>query len=86
MVIPHELHDSVFVYLDDLLIVSATFEKHLEFLQRAIFLISANFTINVKKSQFCMRVIKYFGYLVGESDFRIDPDKDSAIAMSKKIT
>lgn len=31
--IPHQLHDSVFVYLDDLLIASATLEEHTSLLE-----------------------------------------------------
>lgn len=33
-VIPHELHDTVFVYLDDLLITSATFDVHIQLLKK----------------------------------------------------
>lgn len=79
-VIPTELHDRVFVYLDDLLIISSTFEEHLELLQRvACLLTSAKLTINVEKSHFLMKELKYLGFIVGESGLKTDPDKVAAI-------
>lgn len=63
-VIPYRLHGKIFVYLDDLLIISATYDE---------------LTINVEKSHFLLREIKYLGYLVGEKGLRADPTKVDAI-------
>lgn len=79
-IIPHELREHVFVYLDDLLIVSQTFEEHMGFLQEvAERLSNAGLTINVEKSHFVMSELKYLGYLVGEEGLRTDPEKVEAI-------
>lgn len=80
-VIPHQLHDRIFVYLDDLLVTSATFEEHLELLKIvAKRLEVAGLTINVEKSKFNLKEVEYLGYVVGEGTLRVNPDKVSAIA------
>lgn len=54
LVIPSANRDFIFVYIDDLLIVSADFPTHLERLNLvASSLRRANLTINVDKSKFC---------------------------------
>lgn len=73
MVIPSEMRDYIFVYIDDLLIVSADLETHLERLRLvASCLRRANLTINVEKSKFCMRTIRYLGHIVGDGQIRPD--------------
>lgn len=80
LVIPSELRENVFVYLDDLLIVSADFDSHFERLGKvADCLRAANLTINVDKSKFLMRTIRYLGHIVGEGCIRADPNRISAI-------
>lgn len=79
-VIPHELHERVFVYLDDLLITSATFDEHIELLKKvACLLTEAGLTINVEKSKFLLKQIKYLGYVVGDGCLKVDPEKVQAI-------
>ncbi|XP_061388706.1 cilia- and flagella-associated protein 61-like [Musca vetustissima] len=39
----------------------------------------AGLTINVEKSKFCMKEVRYLGHVVGEGTIRTDPDKISAI-------
>lgn len=65
-VIPSHLRDHVFVYIDDLLVVSTDLDTHFERLQTvAEKLRDANITINVSKSKFLMRSIRYLGHIVG---------------------
>lgn len=76
-----DLRESVFVYIDDLLIVSPDFETHLERLKTvASRLRKANLTINVEKSKFVMREIRYLGYIVGHGELKTDPGKVEAIS------
>lgn len=80
-VIGHDLRESVFVYIDDLLIVSADFESHITRLREvAKRLRAANLTINVTKSKFAMKEIKYLGYIIGNGCLKTDPDKIKAIS------
>lgn len=79
-VIPPKLREHVFVYMDDLLVVSETFESHIARLRTvASCLREANLTINVRKSKFCMREIRYLGHLVGNGCIKPDPGKIDAI-------
>jgi len=65
-VIPAALRENVFVYLDDLLVCSPTFEAHIDMLsQVSACLQRAELTINIDKSKFCYSQAKYLGYIVG---------------------
>ena len=77
---PPDLRQNVFVYLDDLLIVTKDLDHHFELLKEVSErLQKANLTINVKKSHFCFRELKYLGYIVGGGQLKTDPDKVMAI-------
>lgn len=70
--IPSILRGSVFVYIDDLLVVSSSFDVHLERLDVvARSLRKANLTINVDKSKFMMRSIRYLGHIVGNGEIPV---------------
>lgn len=81
LAIPAQHRGYVFVYIDDLLIVSTNFETHLERLQLvANCLRRANLTINVDKSRFCMMSIKYLGHIVGGGTIKPDPGRVKCIS------
>lgn len=83
-VIPHQLKDNVFTYLDDLLVISSTFEEHLRLLTEvAECLKKANLTIGLKKSQFCFQELKYLGFIIGGGMLKTDPEKVQAIKAIK---
>lgn len=80
-VVPPHLRNKVFIYLDDLLVVSSAFEDHLEVLREiALHIKRAGLTINIAKSHFCMRRVRYLGHIIGEGGIRTDPEKVSAIS------
>lgn len=57
-----ELEPNVFVYLDDIVVASNTFEEHIQRLQEvAKRLNAANLSINVEKSKFCVAVLLIWG-------------------------
>lgn len=79
-VIPFPLRDNVFVFIDDLLVVSPDFASHMSTLRKvASCLKEAGLSINVEKSKFCMKEIRYLGYIVGNGVLKTDPDKVQAI-------
>ena len=79
-VIPGRIRESVFVYLDDLLVVSPDFDSHMALLEEvATLLRKAGLTINVEKSHFCVKEVKYLGFIVGDGTLKTDPGKISAI-------
>lgn len=65
----------VFVYLDDIIITTPTFEKHLEILD-AVFkkILDAGMTVNQDKCRFCRSELRYLGYIVDKSGLHVDPD------------
>lgn len=84
-VIPSQFRDRVFVYLDDLLIFSKNFDDHLELLKMvATKLKDAGLTINVEKSKFCFKQLRYLGYIVGNETIQTDPKKVEAITQLKE--
>jgi len=65
-VIPAALRENVFVYLDDLLVCSPTFEAHIDMLsQVSACLQRAELTKNVDKSKFCYSQARYLEYIFG---------------------
>lgn len=79
-VIPYNLRERVFVYLDDLLLISEDFSSHIDLLYEVAHHIrKAGLTINIGKSHFCLRHVKYLGYVVGNGTLQTDPDKVSAV-------
>jgi hypothetical protein len=75
-----EFSDKVFVYLDDIVVATSTFQEHLSLLKRVFErLKSANLTINLEKSHFFRKELKYLGFVVDERGLRTDPAKVQAI-------
>lgn len=71
-----ELEPNVFVYLDDIVIVSNTFEEHLRSLEEvARRLQAANLSINIEKSKFCVPELPYLGFVLSKNGIRPNPDK-----------
>lgn len=76
-----DMEPQVFVYLDDLIIATRTFEEHLAVLKEVARRLSvAGLTINAAKSTFCRRSIKYLGYVLDENGWNTDKEKTSAIS------
>lgn len=75
-----EFNGRLFVYLDDIIVVSKTFDDHISLLNRVLDrLKSANLTINYGKSKFFRSELKYLGYVVDERGLRTDPSKIQSI-------
>lgn len=75
-----DFENKVFYYLDDIVIISKTFDEHITILFKVLSkLKNANITINFNKSQFFRKELKYLGYVVDEQGLRTDPNKVEAI-------
>ena len=67
-------------YLDDIIIVSETFEEHMKWLEHVLKHIKdSGLTINREKSELCRSEIKFLGVLVNRDGFKPDPDKIAPI-------
>lgn len=79
-VIGIDLENYVFVYLDDIIICTDTYEKHLEMLREVLSRITkAGLTLNRDKCHFCKPELKYLGYIIGSGGLMVDPDKVEAL-------
>lgn len=79
-VIGCDLEPYVFVYLDDIIIATSSFEHHFEVLSMLAKRIStAKLTISLEKSRFCMRSLKYLGFIISEKGIQPDLGKIEAI-------
>ena len=69
------------IFLDDILIISKTFEEHLSRLE-AVFSRLKQHGLKLKKSkcEFFKSSVKYFGHVVSQKGVKIDPDKIGALA------
>lgn len=79
-VIGADLEPHVFAYLDDIIIVTPTFEQHLVVLEEVVKRIhSAGLTLSREKSQFCRSELRYLGYVINGSGLLVDPEKIRAM-------
>lgn len=75
-----EFEPNLFAYLDDLIIISETFEEHIELLKKVCSILkNAGLTLNIEKSEFCKSRLKYLGFVVDKEGLRTDPAKIETI-------
>lgn len=75
-----DLEPHVFVYLDDIVVVTQTFEKHYEVLSEVLRRLSgAGLTLGWDKCRLGAEKLKYLGYLVTPRGLHVDPEKVSAV-------
>lgn len=75
-----DLQPNVFVYLDDIIICSDTFERHMELLQEVAKRIgAAGLTIGPDKSKFCCKELRYLGHTLSEHGIGTNGEKVQTI-------
>jgi len=82
-----ELEPHVFIYLDDIIIVSETFDEHLQHLAE-IFrrLRDARLRLNPEMCHFCRQELKYLGHIIDRRGIRTDPEKVKAMTQWPRPT
>ena len=69
-----------FPYIDDVLIWSPTFDKHLEDISTVLSLLREhNLKINPSKSFFMRKEVPFLGHIVSKDGIKTDPEKITAI-------
>ena len=69
-----------FVYIDDILIASATFEEHLQHLEQVFNrLRTANLRLKPKKCRFLCKEVKYLGHVISVHGVLPDPEKTNQV-------
>lgn len=75
-----EFDNKVFSFQDDIICISSEFNSHIELLKKVhAHLKSANLTINMSKSKFCRKELKYLGYVIDRNGLHTDPGKIEVI-------
>ena len=79
-VITPDMAPHAFAYLDDIVICTATYEKHLEVLE-SVFqkLRNARLRPHPEKCKFFRAELRYLGHIVEQNGLRMDPSKVAAI-------
>lgn len=79
-VLGHDLEPYMFPYLDDVIIVTSSFEEHRRILKVVLErLQSAGLSLNQEKCHFCKQELRYLGYVVNQHGLLVDPEKVKAI-------
>lgn len=80
MIIGPDLDRNAFAYLDDIPIVSNTFEEHIEVLKKVLnHLDEADITLSKDKCNFCKPKLKYLRYVVDKFGLWVNPVKVEAV-------
>lgn len=75
-VLGNDLEPFVFCYMDDILILAKTVQQMLELIKEvASRLTKAKLSINMSKSRFFAKNIKYLGYILDANGMSVDPEK-----------
>lgn len=75
-VLGYDLEPNVFVFIDDILLISETIDQMLNLLREvAKRLRGANLSINLGKSRFFAKEVKYLGYMISKEGISADPEK-----------
>ncbi len=76
VVLGYDLEPYVFVYLDNIVIMSRDFAHHILLLKEVTRRITrAGLTVNIDKCLFCRKELKYLGYIISEDGLRPDTEK-----------
>lgn len=79
-VLRHFIDSFVIVYLDDILVYSATLEEHMSHLTQVLETLKKHQLLeNLKKCKFSQQSLVYLGYVISGGELKIDPSKMQAI-------
>lgn len=78
--LPSGAEKVIFAYLDDLILITESYEEHLYWLGILLeALAEAQLQINLEKSEFCCTEAKYLGYVIDARGLHANPEKVQAI-------
>lgn len=80
-----ETEPEIFVYLDDFIVCTKTFDRHIELLNLvANKLNQVGLSIGLKKSKFCMKRLVFLGHVIDRNGIAMDPSRTEAIQNIKR--
>lgn len=79
-ILPAELRKRITTYVDDVLIAEGSWENHNQVLGQLLNIFSqSGVTVNLKKSEFGRKQIRFLGHLITAEGIKPDPEKIAAI-------
>jgi hypothetical protein len=76
----HLIGHGVLIYIDDLIIYSATKEEHLRLLREVLTIFRKHkYYVNLRKSEFGLKELEFLGFIVGGDQVRPTPEKVNVI-------
>ena len=86
-VVGPQLEPRAFAYLDDIIVLGATFEEYLENLRVVLqWLRAAGLKLNQDKCQFCRTELQYLGHTITSKGVATDLDKVRAISQIPPVS
>lgn len=80
IILGSEVREYAINYVDDLLITSSSIEHHLHHIKAVLEkLKEANITVNINKTEFCKKQVKFLGHIISAEGIAPDPEKVEAI-------
>lgn len=80
LIFRHLLRKGVLVFMDDILVYSASLEEHLRLLQEVFEIIRANhFFIKLSKCSFAQKEVEYLGHIISGQGVATEPSKVQAV-------
>jgi len=69
-----------FAYLDDIVIITPTFEEHIVWLKKDLDkIMSTGLTVNPDKCEFCHSQVRYLGFIIQGEGLTVNPEKTRPI-------
>lgn len=79
-ILPNELRERLTCYVDDILIGEESWEAHNHILNRLLNTLKQHgLTVNLEKSEFGCREIKFLGHIISQEGIKPDPEKMTAV-------
>ena len=76
LAIGRELSEVIACYIDDILIVSKTFDEHIEYLNCLFHRLQRyGFTLSLRKSEFFRERVAFLGFILSAQGVEVDPEK-----------
>jgi hypothetical protein len=74
------LDDFLFVYLDDILVFSGTWDEHVRHAKQVLDTLQREkLYVKLSKCEFCKTALVYLGHIVGGGQLKFDPSKIDVI-------
>jgi hypothetical protein len=79
LVLGSDSTENVLSCVDDIIVLSNSYEEHAKHLDAVLGELTTGFTINMDKCDFCKQEIKFLGHVKSNRQVKVDPERNAAI-------